>query len=128
MRAAAASTSSSGETSRRLRRATASVAVRAMRDMGALGFAHIAALAEQGRNPRWQTRWRHAYAITGDSRVGGPMPQLLVRNLEDTVVARLKSMAAAHGRSLEAEVRDILGHAARDRRQEALEALRCHPG
>ena len=51
------------------------------------------------------------------------MPQLLVRNLDDTVVTRLKSMAAAHGRSLEAEVRDILGHAARDRRQEALEAL-----
>ena len=51
------------------------------------------------------------------------MPQLLVRNLDDTVVARLKSMAAAHGRSLEAEVRDILGQAARNRRQEALEAL-----
>ena len=36
------------------------------------------------------------------------MPSLLVRNIDDDIVARLKARAAAHGRSVEAEHRDIL--------------------
>jgi antitoxin FitA len=41
------------------------------------------------------------------------MAQLLVRNLEDDVKARLQARARRHRRSLEAEVRDILRNAAR---------------
>ena len=52
------------------------------------------------------------------------MAQVLVRNLEENTVLRLKAMAAAHGRSLEAEVREILAAAAQPRRQDALVALR----
>jgi len=36
------------------------------------------------------------------------MGQLLVRNIEDTVKAKLQRRAKRHGRSTEAEVRDIL--------------------
>jgi antitoxin FitA len=36
------------------------------------------------------------------------MAQLLVRNIEDTVKARLQRRAKRHGRSMEEEVRDIL--------------------
>lgn len=36
------------------------------------------------------------------------MGQLLVRGIEDAVIARLRERAAAHGRSVEAEHRDIL--------------------
>lgn len=39
------------------------------------------------------------------------MAQLVVRNIEETVKNRLKRRAARRGRSLEAEVRDILRHA-----------------
>jgi antitoxin FitA len=39
------------------------------------------------------------------------MAQLVVRNLEDSVKTRLKRRAARHGRSTEAEVRDILRNA-----------------
>jgi plasmid stability protein len=39
------------------------------------------------------------------------MAQLLVRNLEDAVVARLKKQAQQHGRSLQAEVKCILERA-----------------
>jgi plasmid stability protein len=42
--------------------------------------------------------------------------QLLVRNLEDAVVAELRRRAKAHGRSLEAEVRQILTSSARAER------------
>ena len=38
------------------------------------------------------------------------MAQLVVRNLPDDVKERLKRRAERHGRSLEAEVRDILEH------------------
>jgi antitoxin FitA len=50
------------------------------------------------------------------------MDLLIVRDLEDDVKARLQSRAARHGRSLEAEVRDILRDAAKDEaaRQDAL--------
>lgn len=40
------------------------------------------------------------------------MAQLVVRNLEDDVKARLQARARRHRRSLEAEVRDILREAA----------------
>lgn len=40
------------------------------------------------------------------------MAQLLVRNLEDEVKARLRERAARHGRSMEEEVREILREAA----------------
>lgn len=40
------------------------------------------------------------------------MAQLVVRNLEDDVKARLQARAKRHRRSLEAEVRDILRDAA----------------
>ena len=40
------------------------------------------------------------------------MAQLVVRNLEDDVKARLQARAKRHRRSLEAEVRDILREAA----------------
>ncbi|NIR46302.1 MAG: Arc family DNA-binding protein [Gemmatimonadetes bacterium] len=40
------------------------------------------------------------------------MAQLLVRDLDNEVVERLKARARRHGRSLEAELRQILGRAA----------------
>ena len=43
------------------------------------------------------------------------MAQLIVRNLEADVAARLKLRAKRHGRSMEDEVRHILRDAARDR-------------
>ena len=39
------------------------------------------------------------------------MGSLSIRNLEDGVIARLKQRAALHGRSTEAEIRDILTQA-----------------
>jgi antitoxin FitA len=42
------------------------------------------------------------------------MAQVLVRNLTDNVVARLKKRAKTQGRSLQAEVKTILEEAARD--------------
>ncbi len=41
------------------------------------------------------------------------MAQLLVRNLDDVVKAKLQRRARRHGRSTEEEVRDILGCAVR---------------
>jgi plasmid stability protein len=40
------------------------------------------------------------------------MAQILVRGLQDDIVARLKNRAAFHGRSLESEARSILESAA----------------
>ena len=42
------------------------------------------------------------------------MAQLLVRNLDDEVKARLQRRARRHGRSTEEEVREILRNAVRD--------------
>jgi plasmid stability protein len=42
------------------------------------------------------------------------MAQLVVRNLEDSVKTRLQRRARRHGRSMEAEVRDILRAAAHE--------------
>ena len=56
------------------------------------------------------------------------MAQVLVRDLPEETVARLKAKAAEAGRSLEAELRDILNAAAQpsreQRQREALESLR----
>jgi plasmid stability protein len=41
------------------------------------------------------------------------MPQLIVRNLERDVKARLKQRAQRHGHSMEEEARDILRNAVR---------------
>lgn len=41
------------------------------------------------------------------------MAQIIVRDLEDDVKARLKRLADRHGRSMEEEVRDILRNAAK---------------
>lgn len=43
-----------------------------------------------------------------------PTAQLVVRNLESSVKARLQRRAKRHGRSMEEEVRDILRNAAVD--------------
>jgi plasmid stability protein len=42
------------------------------------------------------------------------MAQLLIRNLEDDVKAKLRDRARIHGRSTEEEVREILRNAVRD--------------
>ena len=42
------------------------------------------------------------------------MAQLVVRNIEDSVKARLQRRAKKHGRSMEEEVRDILRNAANE--------------
>jgi len=42
------------------------------------------------------------------------MAQLLVRNLEDQLKARLQCRAKRHGQSMEAEARDILRNALRE--------------
>ena len=48
------------------------------------------------------------------------MAQVIVRNLPDDVVARLKARAASRKHSLEQELRDILSAAARPSREEFL--------
>lgn len=42
------------------------------------------------------------------------MGQIVVRNLDEDVKARLKKRAVLHGRSMEEEVRQILNNAAKD--------------
>ena len=48
------------------------------------------------------------------------MAQVIVRNLDDDVVATLKRKAQLHGCSLEQELRDILSAAARLKKEERL--------
>ena len=48
------------------------------------------------------------------------MGQVLIRQLPDETVARLKAKAARHGRSLEAELRSILEHAVSEPKEEIL--------
>jgi antitoxin FitA len=55
-------------------------------------------------------RW-HAVLSFGDSRVEGPMGQLIVRGLDDRLIRALKLRAARAGRSAEAEHRAILEQA-----------------
>lgn len=47
------------------------------------------------------------------------MAQLLVRNLDDDVKAKLQRRARRHGRSTEEEVREILRHAVREEAKSA---------
>jgi plasmid stability protein len=51
------------------------------------------------------------------SNEGESVAQVIVRNLEDAVKARLKRRAARHGHSLEQEVRNILRDAVKDQTQ-----------
>jgi plasmid stability protein len=39
------------------------------------------------------------------------MPNLLIRNLDEDVLKQLKAAAKAHGRSLQAEIHDVLRNA-----------------
>ena len=48
------------------------------------------------------------------------MGQVLVRQIPDETIERLKAKAARHGRSLEAELRVILEHAVADPKEEIL--------
>jgi plasmid stability protein len=45
------------------------------------------------------------------------MAQLLVRNIEDKVKARLQHLAKRHGHSVEEEVRDILRNAVKEEKK-----------
>lgn len=47
------------------------------------------------------------------------MAQLLVRNVEDEIIERLRARAAANGRSVEAEHREILREALDEERRRA---------
>jgi antitoxin FitA len=51
------------------------------------------------------------------------MAQLIVRNLDDKLVVRLKRLAAAHGRSAEAEHREILRQALVDEPRKSFKEL-----
>lgn len=53
------------------------------------------------------------------------MAQLVVRDLDEEVKVRLRRRAAEHGRSMEAEVRDILAEAVGTRRGSIVDALRA---
>jgi plasmid stability protein len=46
------------------------------------------------------------------------MAQMTIRNLDDAVYARLKAQASTHGRSLEAEARQILESATRPQQRD----------
>ncbi len=48
------------------------------------------------------------------------MGQVLIRQIPDETVARLKAKAARHGRSLEAELRSILEHAVAEPKEEII--------
>jgi len=47
------------------------------------------------------------------------MGQILVRNLDDSLITQLKSRAARNGKSLEQTVREIIAEAVRPSREEA---------
>jgi len=47
------------------------------------------------------------------------MPTVLIRNLDDDVLRDLKAAAKAHGRSLQAEIHDVLRNASVRHRAEA---------
>ena len=57
------------------------------------------------------------------SRAYGMPGNLHVRNLDDELIARLKRRAARHGRSAEAEHREILRHALATEVEPSFEAL-----
>jgi plasmid stability protein len=51
------------------------------------------------------------------------MGQIIVRNLDDGVIARLKQKARKQNKSLEQTVRDVLTEAARPSREELLKEI-----
>jgi antitoxin FitA len=61
--------------------------------------------------------------ISWSSRMVG---NLHVRNLDDDLIARLKRRAARHGRSTEAEHREILRQALADEVEPSFEKLAAH--
>ncbi|RYG24584.1 hypothetical protein EON82_10230 [bacterium] len=48
------------------------------------------------------------------------MGQVLIRQIPDETIARLKAKAARHGRSLEAELRAILEHSVAEPKEELM--------
>ena len=56
----------------------------------------------------------HSAIACDDSGKRGTMAQILIRNLDDELVGRLKKRAKGHGRSLQAEAKRILEEAAPD--------------
>lgn len=52
------------------------------------------------------------------------MAQVLIRNIDEQVIERLKARAAAERKSLEQKLRDILAEAAKPSRTERLEEMR----
>lgn len=52
------------------------------------------------------------------------MAQVVIRNLDDEVIERLKARAAAERKSLEQKLRDVLTEAAKPSRAEVIEELR----
>jgi antitoxin FitA len=52
------------------------------------------------------------------------MAQVLIRNVDDDVIERLKVKAAAEKKSLDQKLRDILADAARPSRAERVEEMR----
>ena len=56
------------------------------------------------------------------------MAQLLVRQLEDSTIQRLKERAQRNGRSMEAEVRIILGEAVQEPKDEMLKIRQALSG
>lgn len=56
------------------------------------------------------------------------MGSVVIRNLDDAVIARLKSKAELHGRSLEGELRDIVltaSHLTPDEKRARLDGVRA---
>ena len=51
------------------------------------------------------------------------MAQVLIRNIDERVMERLRARAAAERKSLEQKLRDILAEAAKPSRQELLDEL-----
>ena len=51
------------------------------------------------------------------------MGQVLIRNVDDAVIERLRETAVSHGRSLEAELRAVLTRAAAPAREKMLAEL-----
>lgn len=52
------------------------------------------------------------------------MAQVVIRNIDDDVIERLKARAAAEHKSLEQTLRDLLTEAARPSRAEIIEEMR----
>src|SRR5947209_17597818 len=61
------------------------------------------------RRDCWGRQWYHC--DTGLLRESLAMANVLVRNLDDNVLKQLKAAAKAHGRSLQAEIHEVLRNA-----------------